>query len=456
MNLPGADVTAARQKVYPRQMDGRFRRLRNYLSIYLQGLLFLLPWWQWQGRQAVLIDLPGRKLFLWGLVLHPQDTYFLHLLLISAALTLFCVSAVAGRMWCGYACPQTILTQAFIMVERWWEGDRAARMRLDRSPWTASKIGRKLGKLATWSAMGGFLGLTCAGYFLPIRELVQQALHGQFNTAMVATVGSFTALTLFQFGYFREQFCTYVCPYARFQGAMLDSDSLIVAYNGDRGEPRGKLKDPNRGSCVDCTMCVQVCPMGIDIRQGLQMECIACTACVDACDQIMDKTGQPRGLISYTTLSGEPGKLTRPRVLVYLCLLVGLIGLLGYLIFNRTPLGLDAVREMLPGGHLAETTPDGQVSNIFSINLVNRLAHPTRLQLGTQGLPGAQLMGISNPLDLASGDVTQTRVIVLVPANTSRGVHKFFFTARPIDSDGAQTTGGTDISCQKEATFVVP
>jgi cytochrome c oxidase accessory protein FixG len=424
--------------------------LRNALSLLLQGVLFLLPWLQWEGRQAVLIDLPGRKLFLWGLVLHPQDTYFLHLLLISAALTLFCVSAVAGRMWCGYACPQTILTQAFIMVERWWEGDRAARIRLDRGGWTPFKVWRKLGKFATWTAMGGFLGLTLAGYFLPIRQLTGDLLQGHVSMTTAATVAFFAALSLFDFGYFREQFCTYVCPYARFQGAMLDSDSLIVAYNPARGEPRGKVKDPERGSCVDCTLCVQVCPMGIDIRNGLQMECIACTACVDACDSIMDKTGQPRGLISYTTLSGTQSNLARPRVILYLVLLLGLGGLMAYLIFNRTPLDLDAVRQVSPGGQLATVTPDGQISNVFKINLINRLAHSTQLNLETQGLAGAQLMGIANPLEVSSGEVSQTQVIVLVPAGTSRGVHKFNFTARPI------APGGADISCQKEATFVVP
>lgn len=449
MLLPGTSLTAARRKVYPRHVEGPYRRLRNRISVALQALLFLLPWWQWNGRQAVLIDLPGRKLYLWDLVLHPQETYFLHLLLISAALTLFCVSALAGRMWCGYACPQTILTQAFIMVERFWEGDSAQRQRLDKAPWHLEKVVRKGGKLATWTAMGGFLGLTFAGYFLPIRQIVAQALHGDVSTTALATVGFFTAVSLFDFGYFREQFCCFVCPYARFQGAMLDADSLIVGYDQERGEPRGKLKDPGRGACIDCTMCVQACPMGIDIRKGLQLECIACTACMDACDRVMDQTGQEPGLIRYTSLNAlkkQPTRIWRPRVLVYGGLLLGLGGLMLGLLLTRRPLGLDAVRVVQPGGQLALTTPTGQISNVFKVHLINRLDQPAPVFLEAVGLPGAELAGIANPLPLESGQVAQFQVIVLVPPTTSRGVHHFQFKAH--DRQG--------VSSQKEATFVVP
>lgn len=446
MLLPGSSVTAARKKVYPRHFEGRFRKLRNAISLSLQALLFLLPWWQWQGRQAVLIDISGRKLYLWGLVLHPQDTYFLHLLLISGALTLFFVSAIAGRMWCGYACPQTVLTQAFIMVERWWEGDRAARIRLDRAPWNAEKSLRKFGKRATWLAMGGFLGLTMAGYFMPIRGIVADLLAGSVSPTTASTVGFFTVLSMFDFGYFREQFCCYVCPYARFQGAMLDSESLIIGYDEQRGEPRGKLKAAQRGSCIDCSACVQACPMGIDIRKGLQLECIACAACMDACDQVMDRIDQPRGLIRYTSQSGERPKVLRPRVIVYAGLLLGLGGLLAYLLLNRAPLGVDAIRVIHPGGQLAGTTPDGHVTNTFKLNLINRTATPTQLWLETEGLKGAQVIGVSNPLSLASGEVSQAQVIVMMPPGTGRGVFHFYFKAHD----------QKDLHNRKEATFVVP
>jgi cytochrome c oxidase accessory protein FixG len=451
MELPGTDITAPRRKVYPRHVRGRFRTLRTVFSVMLQGLLFLIPWLQWDGRQAILADVPGRKLFLFGLVLHPQDTYFLHLLLISAAITLFLVSAVAGRMWCGYACPQTIFTQAFIMVERWFEGDRAARIRLDRSPWNAEKVVRKLGKRAAWCVMGGWLGLTFAGYFLPIREIVGQLLSGQVSTSTAVAVAFFTAISLFDFGYFREQFCCYLCPYARFQGAMLDSNSLIVGYDARRGEPRGKLKDPDRGSCIDCGMCVQVCPTGIDIRKGLQLECIACSACVDACDEVMDKIQQPRGLVRYSSLNGLEGKPTgvlRPRVALYSLLLLGLGSLLTYLIWNRSPLGVDAIRVVPPGGQLAATTPDGRISNVFKVNLINRMAESEQVWLETEGLEGAEIVGLQTPVELQGGQVFEAQVLVLVPQNGKlpRGSHAFRFQAH----------NQKDLKNSKESTFFIP
>ena len=449
MELPGSSITAARQKVYPRHVQGRFRWLRNFFSVGLQGLLFLLPWLQWNGHQAVLADLPGRKLFLFGLVLHPQDTYFLHILLISSALTLFLVSAVAGRMWCGYACPQTLFSQAFIMVERWFEGDRAARMRLDQGPWTVQKARRKLGKRLAWAIMGGWLGVTFAGYFLPIREIVGQLLSGQVSPGTAVTVALFTAVSLFNFGYFREQFCSYLCPYARFQGAMLDANSLIVGYDAARGEPRGKVKDPQRGACIDCSMCVQACPTGIDIRKGLQLECIACTACVDACDEVMDKIQQPRGLVRYTSLNGlegKPTRLLRPRVLAYTLLLLGLGSLLVYLAWNRSPLGVDVIRVVPPGGQLADTTPDGRISNVFKVNLINRLTESEKVWLDLEGLPGAQIVGLSSPVELNGGQVLEAQVLVLVPQTMGRGVHRFRFLAH----------NQKDMQNTKESTFFVP
>lgn len=450
MELPGISVTASRKKVYPKHVKGRFRSLRNVASVVLQSLLFLLPWLQWNGRQAVLADLPGRKLYLFDLVLHPHDTYFLHLILISAAFLLFAVSAVAGRMWCGYACPQTLFTQSFVMIERWFEGDRAARQRLDRQPWNAAKLRIKLSKWAFWLAMGGWLGFTFAGYFLPIRGIAAELLQGHVSTTTAATVFFFTALSLFEFGYFREQFCNYLCPYARFQGAMLDSNSLIVGYDERRGEPRGKVKDQDRGSCVDCTMCVQVCPQGIDIRKGLQLECIACSACIDVCDEVMDKVGQPRGLVRYTSLNGLEGKPTRvirPRLIFYSILLTFLGSLLGWLIWNRAPLGIDAVRVVQPGGQLAATTPDGRIGNVFKLHLINRRADPAQVHVTTQNLPGAELKGLTTPLTVEGGQVLEVQVLLLMPADAKRGIQPFHFVIGDREKDHVNS---------KEATFVVP
>jgi cytochrome c oxidase accessory protein FixG len=430
MELPGTEITAARQKVYPRHVRGKFRRLRNFFSFGLQALLFALPWIQWNGRQAVLADIPGRKLYLFSLVLHPQDTYFLHLMLLSAALLLFLVSAVIGRTWCGYACPQTIFTQSFLMVERWVEGDRAARQRLDKAPWTARKVSLKLAKWVTWTAMGIWLGFTFSGYFLPIRHTLAQLSLGEISTSVGVTVAALTAVSLFDFGYFREQFCCYLCPYARFQGAMLDSDSLIVGYDLRRGEPRGKVKETNRGACIDCSACVQVCPTGIDIRKGLQLECIACTACIDACDEMMDKVGQPRGLVRYTSLNGlqgRPALFWRPRLLVYLTLLTLLGSLLAYLGLHRAPLAIDAVRVVQPGGQLALTTPDGRITNIFKLSLINRRAEPSEVHIDCEDLGQAQLLGLEQPVRLAAGEVREYQVLLVAPQSLGRGAHPFRF-----------------------------
>lgn len=439
MILPGQDLTAARKKVYPRHAPGRFRSLRNVISVALQILLFALPWLQWQNRQAVLADLPGRKLFLFDLVLHPQDNYFLLLLTLLGALLVAWVSALAGRMWCGFACPQTIFTQSFIAVERFFEGDRAARMRLDKAPWSLAKLRLKGAKWAVWTVMGIWLGITFAGYFLPIRGLA--AGHWDANTGMVVLF--FTLFSLFDFGYFREQFCQHVCPYARLQGVMLDSDSIIVGYDKGRGEPRGKLKQPGRGSCVDCSLCVQVCPAGIDIRDGLQPDCIGCTACIDACDSIMDKVGQPRGLVRFTSLhelQGKPTRVARPRLLIYSAILVSLGLLLLYLIATRSPIGLDSERLVRPGGELAATTPDGRISNLFKVHVVNRLAEPVSLRVQVADLPQAEVLG-TNRVVLASGQVQEIQVLVVAPATLGRGVHPFRFVTAGVSS---------------KATFFVP
>ena len=413
-----SEATAPRQKVYPRHSPGRFHNLRNVLSVGLQALLFLAPWVQWKGQQAILLDVPGRRVFFFDLVLHPQETYFLLLLLILGALCLFATTALAGRMWCGYACPQTLFTQSFIAVERFFEGDRAARMRLDKSPWDARKVGLKLSKLAVWSIMGGWLGLTFAGYYVPIRSIFADLISGHPLTSTLVMVGLFTAFSLFDFGWFREQFCCYLCPYARFQGSMLDSHSSIVGYDYNRGEPRGKVNAENAGDCINCTMCVQVCPMGIDIRNGLQLECIACAACVDACDEVMDKVSRPRGLVGYTSLQELEGKKVRwarPRVMVYALLLTALSALFVVLLLKRSPLGLDAVRQAPGGSQNYSVTADGRISNPYLIHLVNRTRQPQTVDLSLVGFPGAELVTPRNPYVLEPAEVASLTAIVVHP-----------------------------------------
>ena len=308
MNNPQpAPLYESQKKIYPREIGGRFADLSKLATVSLLGLFYLVPWLMWDDRQAFLFDLPARKFYLLGLTLWPQDFPYLALLLIIAALSLFFFTALAGRLWCGFACPQTVWTEAFIWMEQLTEGKRSQRMKLDKAPWSWNKIRRKGSKQFLWIAFSIWTGFTFVGYFEPIRELNQQ-----FMTLTVSGWTAFWGLfygfaTYGNAGYMREQVCKYMCPYARFQSAMFDKDTLIISYDEKRGEPRGGRKrsvDPKvagLGDCIDCQLCVQVCPTGIDIREGLQYECIACAACIDACDSVMDKMNYPRGLVRYTT-----------------------------------------------------------------------------------------------------------------------------------------------------------
>ena len=319
-------------EIYPRAVSGWFATWR-WTFVWLTQILFYgLPWLQWSGRQAVLFDLEAQRFYILGLVLYPQDLIFLAALLVLSALALFFFTAVAGRLWCGYTCPQTVYTEIFMWVERKIEGDRVARMRLDQAPWSAAKLARKSAKQAAWLAIGLFTGFSFVGYFTPIRELGQAVLAFDVSAWNAFWILFYGAATYGNAGYLREQMCKYMCPYARFQSALIDKDSLIITYDQARGDPRGsrsRKASPaaqGLGDCVDCTLCVQVCPTGIDIRNGLQNECIGCAACIDVCDGVMDRMGYAKGLIRYSTENGVRHGWTRlqmfkralrPRVLIY-------------------------------------------------------------------------------------------------------------------------------------------
>ena len=381
--------------IIARHVDGRFHRARAAISLVLQGLLFVLPWLQFHGRQAFLLDLANRKLYLGSWVLFPQETPFLLLILLMAGLTLFLSTAIAGRMWCGYACPQTLFSQSFMTVERWLEGDRAKRLRHPPG------LLRRSLKWAIWAMMGIWLGITVSGYLHPIRHL---------TLANWPLVAFFTFVSLLDFGFLREMVCHNWCPYARFQGAMFDRDSLIIAYDQERGEPRGK-QGKGKGGCVDCSLCVQVCPMGIDIRDGNQLECIACAACVDACDQVMDRVKQPRGLIRYSSESGQQ-RVLRPRTVAYMILWLCLAGLFAAMAFGRQPLTLDVVRSAT----LYTQTPDGRVANGYTVHLVNRLDHPVTVSIELDGPPAAELLcPQGNPVTLEAASVRALPVTVVAP-----------------------------------------
>ena len=331
-------------KVYPRETEGRFSRLRVLAAWVLLGLFYLLPWINLDGQQIVLFDLPARKFHVFGLVFWPQDFVMLALLLAIAAISLFFFTALAGRLWCGYACPQTVWTEVFLWMERFAEGPRNKRMRLDKAPWTAEKFRKKGLKQFLYITFSLWTGITFVGFFTPIRELVPALFTLQAGGWEVFWTFFYGFATYGNAGYLREQVCKYMCPYARFQSAMFDDDTLVISYDAERGEPRGKRKrDADKeelglGDCIACQGCVQVCPTGIDIRDGLQIECIACAACIDVCDEVMDKMGYPRGLIRYSTenaMTGKRSRILRPRIFIYLGVLLALMTLFALILTGR-------------------------------------------------------------------------------------------------------------------------
>jgi cytochrome c oxidase accessory protein FixG len=441
-----APNTAARVKLHPKHVTGFYRRLRNVASTVLQALLFILPWITWKGEQAVLFDVAHRKIYWFAFVIHPQETYFLQITLILGAMTLFMVTALFGRLWCGYACPQTLFTQSFIMVERLIEGDRAQRIRLQSMPWNSAKWRKKLLKWGVWTAMGIWLGITFAGYYVPIRTVFQGSNWG--------VVAFFTAVSLFDFGYFREQFCNYLCPYARFQGALMDANSITVNYDSKRGEPRGKASAPDRGSCVDCSMCVQVCPTGIDIRKGMQLECINCSACVDACDSIMLKVNQPTGLIrlaSMEELQGRKTKLIRPRTVIYMIIWTLLVGLYLTLAYKRNDLLIDIVRQQ-GAKQTFNTTPDGRLSNAYNVELMNLTRTGYSVNLKVEDFPGAELVTPTNPVFLEAGGVVNVPVIVLHSDKDLKPVNHFRILGVAVpapDSNGKISSTKESIATRK-------
>lgn len=423
-------------KAYPRHQTGRFRTLKNAASALLQVVLFVTPWINWNGRQVLLVDLPGRKLHILGWTFWPQETHFMMLILLCAGLTLFFATSILGRLWCGYACPQTLLSHSFILVERLMEGDRFKRLRLDRGPWNREKISKKAAKYSIWFSMSVFLGLTFAGYFTPIRALTGEIVSGNAPWSAVTVVAFFTGVSLFFFGFLRGRFCTTMCPYARLQGSMFDKDTVMVNYDLVRGEPRGKAKDPDTGSCVDCSLCVQVCPQNIDIRDGVQFECINCAACVDACDSVMDKLGQPGGLVRYASereIEGGKTKLVRPRPVFYGVALLCVVVVFGLLLNGRQSLEMDVVRDA-KGGAFSQTA-DGRVSNLYLVRLINKQSPDIEVELSLEGFRKAELVVPVNPMVLEAESSEVVKVFVLANPKDVPPVHRFQIQARDINND---------------------
>ncbi len=446
---------AKRQKIYPREVHGLFAALRTMGVVTLLGLYYIVPWLQWDERQAVLFDLPERKFYILNMVFWPQDFFYLALLLIVAALSLFFVTALAGRVWCGYACPQTVWTEAFLWIERKVEGSRPQQMKLDKQPNSFRKFRIKATKHFIWLAFAIFTGLTFVGYFSPMRELAVNFLtfdNGPWETFWIYF---YAFATYGNAGWLREQVCLYMCPYARFQSAMFDHDTMIISFDESRGLPMGPRKKTldkvaaGLGDCIDCTICVQVCPTGIDIRDGLQYQCIGCAACIDACDDVMDKMGYDHGLIRYTTentLKGKSTHILRPRMVVYALILIGITAGAFYSILMRTPVGMDVIRDR---NSLYRETNDGLIENVYNIKLLNMDKRDHSYTLTAEGIPELILRKDSAEIVVKSGEVVELPVRVQVNAdNLKQRSNEIRFTLK--------ATGYDELSVVEEARFLGP
>jgi polyferredoxin len=492
------------RKVYPRDVTGRFARLRILAVVWLLGMYYVFPWLRWDGRQAVLFDLPARKFHVFALTLWPQDFVFLALLLVVAGVALFFFTAIAGRLWCGYACPQTVWTEVFLWMERAIEGDRGARMKLDAGPWSVRKLWRKGAKHVAWVVFALWTGFTFVGFFTPIRELAARAIPFAWGGWETFWVLFYAFATWGNAGFLREQVCKYMCPYARFQGAMFDRDTLLIAYDPMRGEPRGPRRrglqsvlerargllpldaaldfvrrnallpsaasanlhargtitfdagevqplprfEPDAlGDCIDCTMCVQVCPVGIDIRNGLQYECIACGACVDACDEVMDKMGFPHGLIRYTNqhaVEGKKSRVLRPRVFVYGGILLAATVAFGVGIATRSPFTVEALRDR---NALYRTTADG-IENGYTLKIANKREQARRFEVKLVAKNAALALRDTPAITVPAGEVASVPVAVHAP-ETVAGRQDVRFEVRAID-------GGERHVADAESTFFGP
>jgi len=450
---------AASKKIYPRSVEGIFAYWRWICVVLTQLVFYGLPWFEWGTRQAVLFDLSSRRFYIFNLVLYPQDFIYLTGLLVISALALFLFTAVAGRLWCGYACPQTVYSEIFLWIERKVEGDRSARMRLDDAHFSTEKLVKKWYKHIIWIFFSIWTGFTFVGYFTPIRELAMEFFLTNMSSWELFWVFFYAFATYGNAGFMREQVCKYMCPYARFQSAMFDNDTLIVTYDTERGEPRGPrskkadIASASLGACVDCTLCVQVCPTGIDIRDGLQYECIGCGACADVCDAVMDKMGYARGLVRYSTQNAMDNKWTtqqmldrlkRPRVQIYSMILVAVtVGLLVSLSL-RTPFKVDVVRDR---STLSRITEYGTLENVYRLQIMNAAESVQTYRLSVKGLPSLK---ITTDTEVVV-EPAQARWVVLradIPYGSSEGgSHKIMFEIQAL---------GSDHCVVEKSVFIVP
>jgi cytochrome c oxidase accessory protein FixG len=447
------DLYEKREKIYTRKIEGFFQRLRVFTGWPLLLGYFLLPWLQWGERPAVLFDLPARKFHILFMTFWPQDFPLLAWLLIMAAFALFTVTVFAGRVWCGYTCPQTVWTSIFMWMEQTSEGSRNQRIKLDAAPWSREKLVRKLSKHGMWLGFSFLTGLTFIGYFYPIRDLVYDLVTLQANLWAASFVVFFTLATYINAGWLREQVCLYMCPYARFQSVMFDHDTLVVSYDATRGEPRGARKrgaarPGGVGDCVSCQLCVQVCPTGIDIRDGLQYECIGCALCVDACDSVMSKMGYDPGLIRYTSereLEGGSTHWLRPRLIGYICVLLVMFTAFSWRLASRVPLDITVIRERT---QLYVENSNGEIENIYTLRLLNMDEEMHSYVLRIEGLENGRIIG-ETEVTLDSDEVRSLPLRIAAP----RGQFSLPSTGFQfiIEADD-----GSGLSSSTESRFLVP
>ncbi|AYC31757.1 cytochrome c oxidase accessory protein CcoG [Pseudomonas cavernae] len=439
--------------IHTRSFSGRFRNLRRYGAGLLLLLFFGTAWLDWDGRQAVLWNLAEHRYYIFGATFWPQDFILLSALLIICAFGLFAITVFAGRVWCGYSCPQSVWTWIFMWVERHTEGERHQRIRLDAAPWSPTKLLRRSAKHFLWLAVSLATALTFVGYFTPIRPLALELLRLQLEGATLFWILFFTTATYLNAGWLREKVCVHMCPYARFQSVMFDRDTLTVAYDAARGERRGpRKKDSNHraeglGDCIDCQLCVQVCPTGIDIRDGLQVDCIGCAACIDACDSIMDKMGYARGLVRYAServLHGGTSHLLRPRLLGYAGALLLMLGTFVWALDERPLVSLEVAKDR----SLFRENAAGQIENVYRLKLINKTQQPQRYALSLLDEAHLRLDG-PRQLSLAAGEILEVPVsVTLTAAQAPGGTTPLHFQVRNLAM--------ADERAQADSIFIVP
>ncbi len=450
---PRTKARSTDQLIHTRSFTGLFRNLRLGGAGFLFLLFFGTVWLDWGGRQAVLWDLAESRFHIFGATFWPQDFILLSALLIICAFGLFAITVFAGRVWCGYTCPQSSWTWLFMWCEKVTEGERNQRIKLQAAPWGPNKLARRAAKHTLWLGISLLTGLTFVGYFTPIRPLAQELMTLQLGGVSLFWILFFTAATYINAGWLREAVCMHMCPYARFQSVMFDKDTLTISYDAARGENRGPRKrdvapaSVGLGDCIDCQMCVQVCPTGIDIRDGLQMECIGCAACIDACDSIMDKMGYARGLVSYTSehqLQGGKTHLLRPRLIGYCAVLLIMIGALAVSLVERPMVSLDVSKDR----GLFRENAQGQIENIYSLKIINKTQQRQQYRLALVDSDGFQLQG-KTELSLAAGEIVDLPVSVALVADKPKSSSQAV-SFKVVDSDEP------DVYSVAKSRFVAP